>query len=343
MTSNTVRPVLLVGSVPLKSAEDVFRATASALGTLLSRIPDGETGERTNWVLWQGSRFANAPGLKGISRPESEKFRMPQFRTQPGVKAGNVAFGPLGYAEKAIESYAVFRRLRESGSIPRGTRFQVALPTALAVVFTFVAPDQVRDLWPIYERQLLAELDLIAKAIPPWDLAIQWDIAVEICGILENPVIAPDWPFATLVDAIARAAARVPAGAELGFHLCYGDPGHKHIVEPKDTALMVEVANRISAAVARPIDWIHMPVPRDRSDEGYFVPLRGLGLKTETKLFLGLVHMTDGIDGAQRRLAAAKRVRTDFGIATECGFGRRPAETIPDLLALHRKIAAMCG
>jgi hypothetical protein len=27
----------------------------------------------------------------------------------------------------------------------------------------------------------------------------------------------------------------VPAEVELGLHLCYGDPGHKHVVEPKDT------------------------------------------------------------------------------------------------------------
>jgi hypothetical protein len=31
-------------------------------------------------------------------------------------------------------------------------------------------------------------------------------------------------------------------------------------------------------------------------------------------------------------------VRKDFGIATECGFGRRPPETVPELLALHRAV-----
>ena len=28
-----------------------------------------------------------------------------------------------------------------------------------------------------------------------------------------------------------------------------------------------------------------------------------------------------------------------FGIATECGFGRRPAETIPELLRIHAEAA----
>ena len=40
-----------------------------------------------------------------------------------------------------------------------------------------------------------------------------------------------------------------------------------------------------------------------------------------------------------RRLAAAKQVVTDFGVATECGFGRRPPETVPGLIDLHFEVA----
>jgi hypothetical protein len=29
----------------------------------------------------------------------------------------------------------------------------------------------------------------------------------------------------------------------------------------------------------------------------------------------------------------------DFGVATECGLGRRKASTIPDLLHIHREVA----
>jgi len=36
----------LIGSVPLADTEAVFRTVAGALGPHLSRIPDGETGER---------------------------------------------------------------------------------------------------------------------------------------------------------------------------------------------------------------------------------------------------------------------------------------------------------
>jgi len=84
--------------------------------------------------------------------------------------------------------------------------------------------------------------------------------------------------------------------------------------------------------------WVHMAVPRDRDDEAYFEPLDGLAI-ADAELMLGLLHLTDGIDGAQRRIAAAEHTTADFGLATECGFGRRPLDTIPDLLDLHADAA----
>lgn len=44
----------------------------------------------------------------------------------------------------------------------------------------------------------------------------------------------------------------VPAGIELGYHLCYGSPADEHLVQPKDMALMVEITNAIISSVKRP-------------------------------------------------------------------------------------------
>ena len=91
--------------------------------------------------------------------------------------------------------------------------------------------------------------------------------------------------------------------------------------------------------IARPIALFHMPVPRDRSDDAYFVPLADLALRPETRLSLGLVHHTDGVAGTRKRLATAEKHASDFLIATECGFGRRAPETIPELLRIHAEVA----
>ncbi len=102
---------------------------------------------------------------------------------------------------------------------------------------------------------------------------------------------------------------------------------------------MVDLANRLAAGVKRSIEWIHMPVPVERDDDAYFEPLKDLGLRPETKLFLGPIHDTDGVEGTRRRIATADKFVADYGIATECGFGRRPAETVGPLLDIHAAVA----
>ena len=41
----------LVGSVPLANADEVIATAAAQLGDHLRRIPDGETGVRTIWIV----------------------------------------------------------------------------------------------------------------------------------------------------------------------------------------------------------------------------------------------------------------------------------------------------
>ena len=86
-------------------------------------------------------------------------------------------------------------------------------------------------------------------------------------------------------------------------------------------------------------------VPIDRDDDAYFEPLRELQLPEGTEVYVGLVHFRDGVDGARRRAAAAGRFLAQFGVATECGMGRRPEGRgsgdgeLDQLLSIHREIA----
>jgi hypothetical protein len=125
----------------------------------------------------------------------------------------------------------------------------------------------------------------------------------------------------------------------LGFHFCYGDSGHRHFKEPEDAWKLVKLANQISVRVERPLNWIHFPVPRQRFDDEYYVPLAALTRRPETEFYLGLVHFTDAIEGNIRRIETATRHFHDFGLATECGLGRRPASMIGPLLDIHAALA----
>ena len=340
------RQVHLVGSVPLPDAEAVFRTTAGLLGSRLQRIPDGETGSRRIWIHFQLEILARCP-LLHFNGPTPDYARLVDQKVQgtydfsrlqlnEGADPAAVRFGPLGYAEAALASYAVFRRLKSEGVILPEVRFQVSLPTPFASIAAFVVPQDMFALFPAYAAALLAEVAAITAGIPHDQLAVQFDVAIEF-GLYEAvfPQPAGDWR-GFLAQQWAQLAQAVPSGAELGFHLCYGDLQHKHFVEPKDTALLVEVANTLQRVADRPVQFLHLPVPRSRDDAAYFAPLQQLQLKPETELFLGLLHYTDGVEGSTRRLAAAESVvKTGFGVATECGLGRRDDDTILKVLQLY--------
>lgn len=104
--------------------------------------------------------------------------------------------------------------------------------------------------------------------------------------------------------------------------------------------LVVEFANLLAASVEHPIAYIHMPVPVDRSDNGYFEPLRELALSPGTELFLGLVRV-DGVQATRKRIETAAQYVSDFGIATECGMARcRTPELVRTLLMIHAEASA---
>jgi hypothetical protein len=159
-------------------------------------------------------------------------------------------------------------------------------------------------------------------------------------GVWHTFLGSPSQARRPVTDMLRRIGDSVPEPIELGYHLCYGDAGHKHFVEPRDAGLLVEVANTVLDGLRRPVSWLHLPVPRSRDDEAYGAPLAALRLSPATELYLGLIHLTDGAEGARRRVAAAQRcVQHEFGVATECGLGRRDPADIPAIVALHAQVA----
>ena len=174
----------------------------------------------------------------------------------------------------------------------------------------------------------------IAAALPNGSIAVQWDVCQEVLaweGYYEN---GPVDVRTETMDVLTRIGDAVPVAIDLGFHLCYGSPADEHLVQPKDTGIMVEIAGAITAGVRRPIQFFHLPVPKPRIDDAYFAPLETLKLSPQTELYLGLIHHDDDQGNAARLAAARRHVRVD-GIATECGMARGDPTRLPALLAAH--------
>jgi hypothetical protein len=308
-------------------------------------VPDGEVGGRRLWISWQYPLLrSNAflrPDPSGAVRPTN---RFPLLVLAEDAKPSDVRFGELGYAREARASYLAFVAARDKGELPKGIRFQVCLPTPFAVVGSIVLNEDLPAVEAAYERAMIAEVAALCRHIPHRELCIQWDVCNEMCiwdGQKTDAVPHGDEPHDQILARLQRLCAAVPADVELGVHLCYGDFGARHFVEPKDAAKLVEFANALVKTIAHPLAYIHMPVPMARSDDAFHRPLRDLALGPGTELYLGVVHAGDGVEGAKARIAAAQRHAAKFGIATECGMARaRSEQTVRKLLEIHAAVLA---
>ena len=356
--------MLLVGSVPGDTAEEVFRLVGPSIGDLMAGISDGEPGYRAKWIVFNAPQvFEPNPDVvvlnKPKARPEHSVFKdvpdwvpttwedMWRFRVRDGVT--EIRFKDLPYPAFARDSWPVFCRLRNEGVIPKQARFKVSLP--LPEDFTRWCTGNAHDfaiMTRAVEDTLARAVQSIVRAIPPAELVLQWDVCWEILAVAAGDCLGREpmaWkpegdPLERYTGYIRRLSPLVPEEALLGMHLCYGDLEHTHLIEPKDLGDCVRMSNEAVRNAGRRLDFIQMPVPRNRGDDDYFRPLRDLD-SGETKLYIGLIHHTDGTAGTLKRVEAFRRHYTgDFGVATECGWGRRKPETIPALMQIHREVAA---
>jgi hypothetical protein len=340
------------GSVNLADGESVMREITARVPSGLRRVPDGETGDRGNWIFFQMQKFLQSPSLVSARPPgaEGDYERVPQLRLADGIDPAQMTWPDLGYAAAYLGSYATFAALRREAVMPDGVRFQVEYPTPLASIGAYIVPEQQQALLGSYERAMFADLARLLAAVPHGEVAVQWDVAVEF-GVLEE-AFAPGGAqaFDAIIAGLTRCVDQVPAEVPVGLHLCYGDYGHQHFKQPESLALQVRVLDAVSAAAGRGVSFVSFTVPQYQRTESYFAPLTGLTTDPGTELNFALVpyHPADqepGTTADQVRLidaalAAGLGGSRAWGICTECGMGRVDREDIPVLLDLHAQIIA---
>jgi hypothetical protein len=351
--------VLLVGSLPFDTAEEALRATAEGLRGHVGWLPDGEVEERRNWVgMLPLLVFTKHPDLEEtiapagpLEQPDRDGERPPiedlegfwNFRIKPGRR---IRFDDLQYGRFATQSYMVFRRLREESVIPQDVRFQVCLPAPHSAIDGFFEDNtQWPDLYEAYLEGIRGEIAKILDAVPADDLVIQWDAAWEFVDMaMGEKNFFRFWPKLTAEEKFHRHAEQlgglwqgIPDETLLGFHWCYGTWGGWPMTAMKDLELCVRMSNEAKRRIGRRLDYVHMPVVR-QPDEAFFAPLEDLDVG-DTKVFLGIVHHTDGIDDFRRRRDLARKHLRSFGIGSVCGYGRVEPELLPEILRTHAEDA----
>ena len=180
----------LTGSINVASVDAALTLVGNHLQPGVRRVPDGEPGERANWVLTQAGHFLDNDSLDVVDG---------RARVRPGTR---VTIPEIDYHTTAHESYQVFAQARADGVLAPESRFLVSIPTPFNAVNSFVEFDSQVEVALAYEDRLRQSVLRLRELIAPNDLAIQWDLPTELAtveGWFPNPYAGP--------EAILRATA----------------------------------------------------------------------------------------------------------------------------------------
>jgi hypothetical protein len=102
------KDLLMLGSVPLDTPEEVFQICGRTIGEYLPWMPDGETDERISWVNMLAYRvYHGHPDIETVKRPPREMT--------PALVVDNVAGAEFCETEepRAIDSFGLVTDLQE--------------------------------------------------------------------------------------------------------------------------------------------------------------------------------------------------------------------------------------
>ena len=331
----------LTGSINQPTVDDAFRFVGSRLQPAVTRVPDGEPGDRANWVLTQTSHFLDNQTLDVV---EVDGRRL--ARLLPGATAEDVDVPPVrlpgprggrptgGSGTRAI-----------AAELAPDSKFLVSIPTPFNAVNFFVEFDSQVEVARAYEKPLRDSVEAIQAAIPHEDLVIQWDLPVEdatVEGWFPNPYN----DFEEIYAVTARPASWVHDDVELTFHLCYGDSkfgaspfmgdppdelaaarGGRHVY-PRDASTIVAVSNGLSRHVPRRIDAIQAATVTTWNKLAHWQPLANLAHRAGHRVLPRVGARRGRRRGARYRAALAAKFLDGFGLSTECGLGRHSPEQL---------------
>ena len=334
----------LVGSLPFRDAGEAMQESLQRLGETLPYLPDGETGERANYIGHLVDRLARNPALsseEAMERLAGESRRTTRFSIRRGRKL-EIELGELGYFRDWSASLPLFHKLRHEYGRPE-LRYQLGVAPALSIAYPFFRKpfSMLRAIGPLVEA-LRAEIGA-AVQLDPGAVVVQLDAAIEQVAIARvHALLSP--AARVLARRLARQLASlivdVPPEVPVGVHLCLGNPGNRRVVTPPSSRPVVLFANAIASVwpERRPLDYLHLPIV-DSTDPRYYQPLEKLRLPASTRLIVGMVYEDGHPANLERLRLASQSLGFTPDIACACGMGRRSPEVGRQLLDETRALA----
>jgi hypothetical protein len=334
------RTVHLVGSTPFADADEALDVFVTELGPRLRTVPDGETGDRQNWIQGLIDSFRTHPKLEETRSGDfSDYDRTPVFRVRRGQDFTSRDLD-LGYLRNFDASWPRFAERRIDGQ-----RFQVGIPGDLDLaVFTFGNPVRGLRYRSAFRNATLRDIRAIHEKVGD-AVVYQQEVPFELVVLTRTPGPLGLAATAFLAGGMTDLARRAPEGTRWGIHLCLGDMNHRALGHLRDVGPIVRLANAIVDRWpdGRSLDFIHAPLAAANEppplEPEFYAPLRELRLPADTRFIAGFVHEDRTLEEQRTLLAELDAlVGRPVDVACSCGLGRRSREDALRTIAQAREL-----
>jgi hypothetical protein len=339
------RAMHMVGSYPAGTTADAMNEMLEFAGPYLTTLPDGETGDRRNWIASVMEGLRTHPDLEVRREGDFAGYdRLLNFRVRRGhrLRGDTLHFG---YPETCAAARPVFEAARQAHG-RSDLVFQIGLPTGLGMAMFTMGPRG-----PLLHRRPFAEA--IAREISRIredagdEVLVQLEMPAELAFVAMSPAPVRAPVAAWLARTVAALVRLTPEGTRFGLHLCMGDLRHEALFRMRDTGPVVTLLNALAARwpSAHRLELVHAPlaagVEPPSLDPAFYARLSALRLPPATRFVAGLLHEGRTADELRTAVAAVEdAIGRPVDLAASCGLGRRDRETARTIL---RQGAQLCG
>ncbi|MFC7345051.1 hypothetical protein [Saccharopolyspora griseoalba] len=320
---------------------------ATTATSLLRSLPDGEVGERSNFIVHIVERFRDRGDVQLVTDGDWSSYQSrPVFRMKPGqrLRGGSI---DLGIDEQARTSYEVFQRVREQHGLA-DVSFQVGIPGDLDLAMFTFGPAQALRQRAAFRSALVREMHLISQ----WagrDVVFQ----IEVPSVLMAVANAPSWlqtkAARIVLSGVRSLVSAAPAGTRFGLHFCLGDLNHTPAQRLRDAAPLVAASRALTQVwpAGRALEYVHLPMAAGEHppsvDPGFYQPMAKLAeaFPAEVDIIAGFAHERQDLAEQQSVLRMVEAtLRRSVAISHACGLGRRDTEGAER--ALRQAVSLAC-
>ena len=322
------REAHLVGSLPGETPAAAMTTALQLLGPYLRTLPDGETGERRNWVISIVEGLRRHPDLELSKEGDwSDYDKTPMLR----VRKGHRLFGAsldFGHVAAVRASFPEFERAKTAAGYS-DLAFQEGVPGDFDLAMFTLGPAGALRHKRAFTEATLAEIRSVAQITGPETL-FQIEVPAELVLLAKAPATVRPGMAKLLARPIKTLAAASPAGTRFGVHLCLGDMNNRAFGTMTDVSPLVLLGNEILRGwpSERPLDILHAPFSAAdqpaSTDPAFYAPLGELALPEDVRFAAGFAHESQSLaDQLVIRTMIDDLLQREVVVSAACGMGRR--------------------